>query len=462
MWATTAAVRAGKDYPYATIERAWQNILLLQFHDILPGTSIAWVHQEAERQHEEVRLSLEGVIRESLQALAGFGEMQLSFNASPFMISGVPPMSSGVAVAQENSSVVEVVSGGHTLSNESITVSIDNCGLITSIFDHSAGREVVPEGSVSNLLQVYRDLPTNWDAWEIEPHYMNNVFELRVADKIEVISDYSNIAGLRILRTFGDSLISQEVVLMNGTNVIEITTSVDWRETHKLLKLSFALDVQTSTAMSEIQFGHIERPIHTNTSWDVARFETCAQRWLRVAEPQYGITIANDSTYGHDVTRQHQGDGTTYIQVRESLLRSPVYPDPNTDQGKHTLRTSIKVGSTVADSIEEGFRLNLPLRAVNGAGASEPLVEVSAENVIVEAIKLAEDGSGDVIVRLYEGGGTRTRASVKANFVHQGAALVDLLEKELPNSGTLESSSERETALELRPFKIATLRFRRS
>ena len=269
-------------------------------------------------------------------------------------------------------------------------------------------------------------------------------------------------AGVRISRSFGNSTIVQDVLLLNGLNVIEIESNVDWHETHKLIKLAFALDVQSDTATSEIQFGNIKRPIHTNTSWDVARFETCAQRWLQISEPNYGVTIANDSTYGHDIIRKQSPEGGAYTQVRESILRAPIYPDPTTDQGQHKLRTSIKVGSTVVDSIAEGFRLNLPLRRHVGANSVEPLIVVANPNVVIEAVKLAEDDSGDLIVRLYEGTGDRTVADISANFEFDEVCLVDLLERKAENQSHISSSEAGKMRLELRPFKIATLRFSRS
>lgn len=461
LWASTAAVRTAKSYPSQELEAAWKTILLLQFHDILPGSSIAWVHQEAERKHEEVRVTLEKLIAESLEALSGKGDTEFHFNASSVELDGVAPLSAALASKPGGTSSAVDKNGGYELSNGLITVAINHEGVITSLVDHAASREVIPAGKASNVVQIYRDLPTNWDAWEIEPHYMHNVTELREVDSIEILADSGAGAGVRITRSFGKSKISQDVLLPGNSNVVEITSNIDWHETHKLLKLAFAIDVQTATATSEIQFGNVQRPIHKNTSWDVARFETCAQRWLQVSEPNYGVTIANDSTYGHDITRQQRAEGGSYIQVRESILRSPVYPDPNTDQGHHTVRTSIKVGANVVDSIAEGYRLNLPLRAHKGARAVAPLLTVASSNVMVESVKLAEDASGDLIVRLYEAIGDRTVASLATNFDYKSVALINLLEGEVDSQGSLAVKGSGEIELELRPFKFATLRFRR-
>jgi alpha-mannosidase len=225
------------------------------------------------------------------------------------------------------------------------------------------------------------------------------------------------------------------------------------------MKLAFAIDIQTDTATSEIQFGNIKRPIHKNTSWDIARFETCAQRWLQVSEPNYGVTIANDSTYGHDVTRKQRREGGSYTQIRESILRAPIYPDPTADQGQHSVRTSITVGSSVVESIAEGLRMNLPLRSHSGLHPVEPLLVIGDSNVVVEAIKLAEDGSGDVIVRMYEGAGDRANTEILTKFDYQKVVVVDLLERTLEDQDLLTPVDAGRLQAELRPFKIVTLRF---
>lgn len=461
LWATTANVRTGKPYPKTALTEAWQAVLLLQFHDILPGSSIAWVHQEAERKHAEVSEILEQIINDSLEALSGSGSTDYYFNATPYSLSGVAPLSAGSKSASVDAALASTTENGYELHNARLAVSLNHEGLITSVYDKTQQRELIPVGAFSNVVQIYRDLPTNWDAWEIEYHYTHSVSEIRELETIEFISDLTSGAGLRISRTFGKSRIVQDVVLLNDSSTVEITSNVDWHETHKLMKLAFAIDIHSDVATSEIQFGNIKRPIHTNTSWDVARFETCAQRWLHIAEPNYGVTIANDSTYGHDVQRRQRVDGGSYTQVRESILRAPIYPDPTADQGQHTVRTSITVGTTTADSIAEGFRINLPLRSHTGSQPVEPLVRVQNQNVVVEAVKLAEDESGDVIVRLYEGIGNRTRAKLSTNFAYRDVALVDLLERVVANQDALQVDDAGHLQLELRPFKIATLRFTR-
>jgi alpha-mannosidase len=247
--------------------------------------------------------------------------------------------------------------------------------------------------------------------------------------------------GVRIVRTTGPSTITQVITLHDGA--VDIACTVDWHDRQKLLKLAFPLDVHADRATSEIQFGHVHRPTHANTSWDAARFETCAHRWVHVGEPGWGVAVANDSTYGHDIRRH--GSTTT---VRLSLLRAPLFPDPDADQGCHRFTVALRVGATIADAVAQGYRLNLPLREVRGGTEIAPLVSVSDPAVVVEAVKLAEDRSGDVVVRLYEALGTRVSAQVTAHFPHTSVVATDLLERPTGQVGRT-----------FRPFEIRTLRF---
>jgi alpha-mannosidase len=227
------------------------------------------------------------------------------------------------------------------------------------------------------------------------------------------------------------------------------------------LKLAFPTSIFTDRASSEIQFGHIQRPTYTNTTWDVARYETCAHRWVQVAEPGFGFAVANDSTYGHDIRRQYKGPqgvgdqppGTT---VRLSLIRGPMFPDPETDQGRHTLRVSAVCGADIPAAIAAGQRLNQPLREVGGAKSVAPIVASQAPGVLVEAVKLAEDGSGDVVVRLYESLGARSSGAVRPGFDYREVERTDLLER---HTGDVTTTPDGAVILAVRPFEIVTLRF---
>lgn len=460
LWATAATVRTGADYPAERIARAWETVLLQQFHDILPGSSIAWVYHDAERNYAAVARELEDIIETSLRALAGTGGLRLQANAAPHGRDGVPAL--GAAVSAEAAGATPVADGdGWVLDNGTLRVRVDARGLVTSAIDLTSGREAVAPGTAAGLLQLHRDTPTQWDAWDVDVHYRNTVEDLTGVDAVRVEGD-----EIVVERSFGRSRLVQRLSLAAGSRVVAFSFDIDWQETQKLLKLAFPVDVHTDSATSEIQFGHIERPTHTNTSWDAARFETVAHRWVRVGEPDFGVAVVNDSTYGHDVTRSARAEGGgTVSTVRLSLIRSALFPDPTQDLGEHSLRVGLVVGADVADAVAEGYRINLPVRTVEGAGAAiAPLLVVDEPGVVVEAVKLAEDGSGDVVVRLYEALGVRTAATITASFAVRGVAETDLLERETTSTavrGVETGASSASATLTLRPFQIVTLRFAR-
>jgi alpha-mannosidase len=213
--------------------------------------------------------------------------------------------------------------------------------------------------------------------------------------------------------------------------------------------------VTADRSASEIQFGHVFRPTHANTSWDAAKFEICAHRFVHVAEPGYGVAVVNDSTYGHDVTRRPRSGGGTSTVARLSLLRAPRSPDPDADQGHHHLRYALVPGAGIVDAVREGYGINLPERAVTGGKPVEPLVTIDDDGVIVESVKLADDRSGDVVVRLYEALGARTTATLRPGFAAIGARTVDLLERPLDDLVL----SGQGVAIALRPFQIVTVLF---
>ncbi|MHC9043770.1 alpha-mannosidase [Microbacterium saperdae] len=458
LWATAAALR-GAPYPYEQLQEAWETVLLQQFHDILPGSSIGWVHREAERRYAEVLASTERIIAGSLATVAGSGESELVANAGPYAREGAAAM--GIAAAQRTgvSAAVTRTTDGFVLENEYLTVSIDNAGLVTALVVRATGRQAIAAGERGNLLQLHRDTPTKWDAWDIDEHYRRHVIDVTDVVSIDIVP-HASAAVVCVVRELGGSRITQALTLTADGRALDIETTVDWRERQKLLKLAFPLDVHTERATSEIQFGHVHRPTHANTSWDRARFETVAHRWVHVGEPGFGVSIANDSTYGHDITRAPRAGGGTATTVRLSLLRAPLYPDPEADQGEHTFRVSVRPGASIADAVQEGYRLNLPLREIAGAGPVAPLIAVSSDAVVIEAVKLAEDRSGDVIVRLYEAHGGRAAATVTPSFSFDSVTETDLIEREIPATA-LDTTTAGETRLELRAFQLVTLRFSR-
>jgi alpha-mannosidase len=453
LWATTAAVRTEAEYPYDELDAAWQTVLLQQFHDILPGSSIAWVHREAERNYAVVAQQVEALIERALRALDDAGDDGGALvNAAPVPVRGVPALGAGIPDAAAQASLRrdgDVV----VLENALARFTLDARGRVISAVDLASGREAIAPGESAGL-QLFRDTPNLWDAWDIDEHYRRHEEELDAVVSLEVDDGR---AAVRVTRSVGESTIEQEFTLAPDTATLEITTQVDWHERQKLLKLAFPLDVRADRAASEVQFGHVYRPTHENTSWDAARFETSAHRWVHVGEPGFGVAVANDSTYGHDISRRQRLGGGTMTLVRQSLLRAPLFPDPEADQGEHLVRSSLTVGAEIADAIAAGYAINLPPRAV--AAPIEPLVSVDGDGVLVESVKLAEDRSGDVIVRLYEALGRRTSARVGLGFEAASLVQTDLLEQPLEEPDGFDASTG---MLSARPFQVVTLRIRRT
>ncbi|RIX28568.1 alpha-mannosidase [Amnibacterium setariae] len=457
LWSATASARSLIDYPYDRLDAIWRTVLLQQFHDILPGSAIGWVHDEAEAHYRRIGDELESMIDVALRALAGQGRTPLQFNAAPVPLDGAAPLGAtvlGADVAPAAAARPVAVPGGFRLANDRLAAGFDPAGRLVSLVDLPSGRDLVPPGTAAAVLQVFRDRPNLFEAWDIDRSYANTVIELVSPDSVEIVGD-----ALTVTHSSGSSRFVQRYRLGVDARDLLIETEVDWHEEEKLLKLAFPLDVRADAASSEIQFGHVSRPTFTNTSWDEARFETVAHRWIHVGEPGFGAVVANSATYGHDVTRWTRPDGGTTTQVRESLLRAPKFPDPEADQGLHVFQTSLGTGATVLDAATAGYRLNLPLRTVLGdpATAGRPLVTVSAPSVLVESVKLAEDRSGDLVVRLYEASGTRTGATIGIGAPYSSAWLTDLLEEDLQQQTWRPGD---EIRLELRPFQIATVRVR--
>ncbi|MEU9567504.1 glycoside hydrolase family 38 C-terminal domain-containing protein [Streptomyces sp. NPDC048161] len=458
LWSATATLRTGFTYPYLALDRLWKTVLLHQFHDILPGSSIAWVHREAEQTYAAVTAELRAITDAAQRALAGEGDLPVVFNAAPFARDGVPALGARARTRPPGRAGAPVpCEGGFVLDNGLVRVRIDARGLVTSAYDITAEREALAPGAAANLLQLHQDFPNEYDAWDIDAFYRNTVHNLLDADSVE-----AQEGGVRVVRTFGDSRIEQLVSLSEGSRRLDIDTEIDWHEREKLLKASFPLDVRADHSSAEIPFGHVRRPTHTNTSWDAAKFEFCAHRFLHLGERGWGAAVVNDSTYGHEVTRDVRADGGTTTTVRLSLLRAPRFPDPDADQGHHRLRYGFVVGADIADAVREGYAFNQPERSLLGSAGVEPLVTADSETVVIEVVKLADDRSGDIVVRLYEAYGGRTRTVLTTGFPLASAVETDLLERESDPRGTTDAlrADGRRVHLALRPFQIRTLRLR--
>ncbi|MDQ1395184.1 MAG: alpha-mannosidase [Acidimicrobiaceae bacterium] len=430
---------------------AWKDLLVLQFHDILPGTSIHWVYEDARRTYAAIRQAAEVAAAEGAAALAERADTSAA--AQPLVVFNSSPFARREVVEER---LVELPPLGYTVVDMAVAAKApendillglewDDRGLLTSIWDHEAGREVL--AGPANLFQLHEDRPVQWDAWDIDGQYLEQVTDLTDLDEFEV-----GDGVVRIVRSFGSSQLRQTIRLRPGSRRIDFETEVDWHEDHRLLKVAFPVDIHARRATYEIQYGHVERPNHRNTSWDVARFEVCAHKWVDLGEPGYGVALLNDCKYGHDIF------GNT---IRLSLLRAPTSPDPVADRGHHRFTYSLfphPGDFREAGVIEEAYALNLPVRAVPAGVHSGDLpptwsaVSVDQPNLVVEAVKTAEDEDATV-VRLYEAWGRRGRARVTFGEAVASANIADLLERPLEALTITENGVD----LDFRPFQILTL-----
>jgi alpha-mannosidase len=458
MW----SVASDRDYPAKELDAAWKQLLLNQFHDILPGSSIDWVYEEAERNLAAVIDTADGISSTAVETLVGGGEDLAVFNANSharreivdlgdrFRVVDAP--SCGWA-AQDSASVTQeqlvAVSDGR-MENDLMRVLWDEQGLLVSIWDKAADREVLAAGSRGNLLQLFDDNPARWDAWDIDVDYQNHGVDLVDLSAHQIEVSIGLRGAVRFTREFGRSRFTQRMILDAGSRVLRFECFVEWQEDHKLLKVAFPLAVRSPRAMYEIQFGHVERSTHANTSWDQARFEVCGHRWADLGESGYGVALLNDCKYGYDIR------GSV---MRLTLLRAPTHPDPTADRGAHQFTYALMPHPgdfRQAGVIAAAEDLNAPLRIVRGsvrAGVRRSLIEVDTPQVIVETIKRAED-SDATVVRLYEAWGGTTKARLRTTLPASRATLCDLLERELEvipiHDGFID--------LHLGPFKILTLK----
>jgi alpha-mannosidase len=310
----------------------------------------------------------------------------------------------------------------------------------------------VAPGRAANLFQLHQDFPNMWDAWDIDRYYLGSVVDLTEASSISA-SHVDGAAVVTVIRRFSESSIEQTISLRPGSRTVALRNDIDWHETEKLLKLAFPLDVRAAHTEAETQFGYQARVTHTNTSWEAAKFETSMHRFVLVREQDFGVALVNDSIYGYDTSREVSGDDVT-TTVRLSMLRAPRFPDPDTDHGRHEIELGFVIGADAAIATAEGIALNSPSMIVRGEREVEPLVTVAGEGIVVSGVKLAADGSDDVIVRVYESLGRRVSGELSVGFAHREVREVSLIEDEL-------ESPRRGAALSLRPFEVRTIRIAR-
>jgi alpha-mannosidase len=500
-----AVLDSDYEYPAATLRHAWELVCLNQFHDIIPGSSIGPVYVDTQKQHAEVQQTAAGVQDTALSLIADrLGAPSASESTQSLLIvnptsferddlafwpghladgrslqradgNGLPiqPTADGTWIAPGKlppfsvTSLTEISGAGplpdgelvvtpNLLENRYLRVELNEAGDITRIYDKVHGRDVLPADTIANQFQGFEDRPLQWDAWDVDIFFEDKMWKSDPASSVNVIDSGPLRATLEVRRRILHSDYVQRISLSYNSPRLDFDTTIDWRERHILLKVAFPVDVLANLATYEIQWGNVQRATHRNTSWDWARFETCAQKWVDLSEGDYGVSLLNDCKYGHDIRDNSPKGGV----MRISLLRSPTMPDPEADQGEHHFAYSLlpHAGSWGETTIAQAYALNDPLivaRLESQASTLQSVSLLSAEpaNVVVETIKRAEDANG-LIVRLYESQRRRGQARLHLGFTLGSAWRTNLLEENqdalTPDGNTL--------TLSVHPYEIVTLR----
>lgn len=486
-WLSSLAYILGGGYAGQELNDSWECVLLHQFHDIIPGSSIHEVYEDSrinyrtaeERADHVWEEALKTVIQEkehtySVYSTNSFGGKELvlipeqeegSFTdgsgrkleaqktergyevqveTEPF--SAIPvifiPGEKKTAVPKTASSF-----DGASIETPRYSIAWNEEGQLTRIYDKRVERSVLKEGQLGNVLEVYEDKPINFDAWDIDIFYTQKMERAKLAKAPELVENGSLKAVVRFVFRYHKSVIQQDMTVFRDSGNIDFVTRVDWQETHRLLKAAFYTDIRSVKASYDIQFGHVERPTHWNTSWDWARFEVCGHKWADLSETGYGVSLLNNCKYGYSIKDQ---------AIKLSLLKSAVYPDTEADKGTHEFTYSLypHEGSvTEGGTIEAASRLNLPAQAVPGQFADQrKIVKVSTDRVQIDAVKKAED-EDCLIVRLHECRGGRGKVKLSSEFPVKKLVPCNLLEHDCG-----EAVEGAEAVFPITPFEIKTFK----
>jgi alpha-mannosidase len=490
-----------ESYPAATLEAAWKLVLLNQFHDIIPGSSVREVYEDSDRDYAKVfELGTEIVDRALAKIATGLDSSNFTrpvalYHNSTMVSQGSLPWSEEVApnslVTSDESLPVQLVTefgerkilfqtpvsalsavavadlsdlpplqkqrlktSQRRIENGEISIRFDASGNVTSIQSLEDGTEFVESGKIANLFQLFEDKPNFWSAWDVDAFALETGIDLIRSESFEIVERGPVRVAAEIVKKFGGSTIRQRISL-GPTPGIRFDTEIDWHEEDKMLKVGFPVNVNSPRANYEIQFGNVERPTHRNTSWDMARFEVCAQKWIDLSESEQGVALLNDSKYGHDVFGN---------MLRMTLLRSPKAPDPLCDMGVHRFTYSLVphfLPYNYAGIVPAAYALNAPVRVVrvpksNGDRSStSAFLACENRNVVIEAVKKAEDGS-DIVVRLYECHNSRGKSELVCSEPVKLAFLCDMDENEVEELEVMDGL----VSFQFKPFEILTVKLK--
>ena len=490
LWAVAGALTPspspkgrGEAYPAEEISRLWKLILLNQFHDIIPGSSINEVYVDSTVHYADILSSGAKLRDEAIQALApssakgegsavlavntlsaprtevvelpdGYVGAQKAANGKTLGVVSAPAM--GYSVAAPSGATASPVTVGESkdnivLENGFVRATFDRNGHLLGLFDKRAGREGIEPGKVGNHFVLFDDKPLNWDAWDVDVFHLEKRYEDGIVCTSARVTETGPLrAAIAFEFALSDKSTLKQTVTLSATSArLDFHAEIDWHEREVFLKVEFPLAVRAPNATYEIQFGHLERPTHFNTSWDMARFEVSAHKWADLSEPDFGVALLNDCKYGYAT------HGST---MRLSLLRAPTSPDPVADIGQHTVGYALlpHAGPAIDGGvIEEGYRFNAPMVVLPSAAqpVNASFFGVSKPNVVIETVKKAED-SNAVVVRLYEAHGKRGTIRLTSSLPITGAAQCNLLEEQDEKLEWKDGGVD----VEVTPFKIVTVK----
>ena len=486
-WLSSMAKLAGGSYDQDALVEDWRTILRNQFHDIIPGSSIGEVYQDCHKEYGQVETSLAAIEKNAFAFLT-----KPEKDAYAVWHFGSFPRRDQVFVAETREGVfknaqgealtAQPVEGGYVVSVELPAMALttiyfaespakqanapfaydaerralhtpyyevewNDKGQITRLYDAENAREVLAEGARGNVLEVYEDKPLNHDNWDIDIFYLFKHEEVALAGEPELLENGALRFALRFRYAYRHSTFVQDVIFYADSRRIDFRTEADWHENHRVLKAAFPVNVRSTRATYDIQYGHVERPTHYNTSWDYARFEVVAHKWADLSEEGYGVSILNNCKYGHNI----YGNA-----MHITLLKAGKYPDTEADMGRHEFTYALLPhAGTVAqgNTIEEAVRLNLPAHVLENSAAKRELsVYTGNRSVYIDALKKAEDGD-DIVLRVHECRGGHAEATVQPGFAIRGYIPCNLLEE--PTGEFVEA---KEIPVSLAPFKLATFR----
>jgi alpha-mannosidase len=464
------------------IDNLWKTVLFNQFHDIIPGTSIKEVYETANREYNEVinacgnivNNSIRNKVSESEEYITVFNSLSWERNVVIEIPSGYDTIYDEVGEKKETQNTgnkvlaqITVPSFGYkafritkekgieiqdnssqdySLENNVIK-AIFNCdGDLVSIYDKVHGYEALSGNS--NVFRVYKDMPLLFDAWDIDEFYENQ--EIDIEKNCEIYYEYiGNIeTALVIKRKINKSTVLQKIKIKKDEYKIDFETEVDWKETHKLLKVDFSATVESNELISETQFGHLKRPTHKNRRYDCDRFEVCQHKWSALVNGNRGFAILNDSKYGISAKSN---------KVSLTLLKASTHPDLYADKKKHNFVYSVMVFTDslcMSEVCHKAYEINCPVLVRNVYLPEKSYVNIDNKNIVLETLKISEDGNGDIIARFYECGGTRGKAIITLAIRAKKLYITNMLEKNIAEVDVKDSSLE----MDFGPFEIKTIR----